>query len=98
MLAEDFRRDPGRVGRLKELINDPTLATALIALKDEAQISDVSPSSDSVESVRRLSWLSGYNNAIDLLLSLAEPLPVEQPEPEPTWGVSPREFTVNAKG
>ena len=87
MLAETFRADTGRVGRLKDLLNDPTLATALICVKDEACISDVSQSSDPVESVRRLSWLCGYDQAVALLLSLAEPLPVESPEPEPTWGV-----------
>jgi hypothetical protein len=93
MLAETFRADPGRVGRLRELLNDPTLATALIVVKDEARLTDVHSGADPVESVRRLSWLGGYNQAVDLLLSLAEPLPVETPEPEPTWGIRKEEFS-----
>lgn len=89
MLAETFRADAGRVGRLKDLLNDPTMALAIVVLKDAAVISDVSVSSDPTASVRKLSELCGRNATIDLLLELAEPLPVETPEPEPTWGVDP---------
>ncbi len=92
MLAETFRADPGRTGRLKDLLNDPTMALALVVLKDEAQVSDVPMLSDPTASVRHLSKLSGSNDTINLLLSLAEPLPVETPEPEPTWGINKEEF------
>lgn len=83
MLSEVFRASPERVGRMRELLNDPTLAAAIVTLKDESVIDDVPRSSDPVESVRRLSWLCGYDAAINLLLTLAEPLPVPEPEEQP---------------
>ncbi len=93
MLPETFRADPGRVGRMRDLLNDPTLALALVVLKDDSQVLDVPESSDPIASARRLSYLSGGIAKVDLLLSLAEPLPVEAPEPEPDWGVEKNQFT-----
>lgn len=87
MTAEQFRSNAERVGRIRELLNDPTLAQAIVTLKDEAKLNDAPQSSDPVESVRRLSWLCGYDQAINLLLSLAEPLPLPEKEEEPTWGL-----------
>ncbi len=92
MLAETFRSDPGRVGRLKAILQDPTLALALVVLKDDSQVLDVPESADPIASARRLSYLAGGIAKVDLLLSLAEPLPVELPEEEPTFGVRVEDF------
>ncbi len=92
MTSELFRSDPGRVGRLKALLNDPTLALALVVLKDDSQVLDVPESADPIASARRLSYLAGGIAKVDLLLSLAEPLPVEAPEPEPEWGVDKSQY------
>jgi len=88
MLAEEFRASADRVGRIRELLQDPVLASAIVCLQDEGKfmVNDLEPVADAVASVRRLSFICGYSNAIDTLLSLAEPVIVEPPEPEPTWG------------
>jgi hypothetical protein len=85
MLSDQFRASPERVGRVRELLNDPTLAAAIVCLQDEGKfmINDLEPSADSVASVRRLSFICGYTNAIDTLLSLAAPLPVPEKDEEP---------------
>ncbi len=94
MLPETFRSDPGRVGRLRDLLNDPTLALALVVLKDDSQVLDVPETADPIASARRLSYLSGGIAKVDLLLSLAEPLPVEEPEEQPTFGVRVEDFKL----
>lgn len=87
MLAENFRSSTERVARIREILSDPIMAAAIVTLKDEAVIEDVGDNSPDIASVRRLSWLSGYNNCIDLLMSLSNPLPAPPQEEVPSWGV-----------
>lgn len=85
MLAEQFRAIALNTGRMREILQDPIFAAAIVCLKDECPVIDAE--GDAVNSVRSLSFLSGYNNAIESLLELAQPLPAQPPEEEPTWGV-----------
>ena len=91
MLAEDFRASPQRVGRMRELLSDPTFAAAIVCLQDEQPKGDVLLGSDAIESARMLSRQAGWSGAISMMLSLAEPLPTEEPEPKATWGLPEEE-------
>lgn len=92
MRADQFRSNPQYVGRMRELLSDPTLAAAIVCVKDESRLDDAPHSADPVESVRRLSWLCGYDQAINLLLSLAQPLSPPLPDEQATFGVDTSQF------
>lgn len=93
MTAETFRSSPERVGKMRELLNDPTLAEAIVCLQDSRPESDLDHlTADALVSVRVLNRQIGYDRAINLLLSLAAPLPIPEPEERPTWGVNTSQF------
>lgn len=89
MTTEQLRSNSQSVVRMREIISDPVFASAIVAVRDKGRISDVAPQSDAVSSVRQLSRIAGYNEALDELLLLSEPMPVELPDEAPTWGQSP---------
>lgn len=92
MTELEFRAAPARVGRLRELLNDPILAQAIVCVKDAESPDDVPDHSDPVASVRTLSRKSGWHGALNMLLALAEPLPPEPITEEPNYGVDLRQF------
>lgn len=73
---------------MRELLNNPTLAEAIVCIKDEPII-DAPAGSEAIVSVRLLSSGAQKNDVINTLLSLAEPMPVQAPEPPPTWAAKP---------
>jgi hypothetical protein len=88
MTADIFRSSAERVGRMRELLQDPVFAAAIVCLQDERPSPVVARNADAIESVRVQSRLEQHDADVNLLLSLAEPpLIEEQPEEEPTWGV-----------
>jgi len=92
MTSDEFRASSWRVGRIRELLNDPTLAQAIVCVKESESTEDVPPHSDPVASVRALSRKAGWHGAIDTLLSLAEPLPLLPVEETATFGVDISKF------
>lgn len=95
MTTDRFRASAERVGRMKELLSDPVLALAIVCLRDSELPEDVTDHSDPVASVRVLSRKSGWHGAITELLSLAEPLPLQQANEEATYGVDKRQFNLD---
>lgn len=77
---------------MKQLLADPILALAIVSLRDSELPQDAPSHSDAITSVRILSYKSGWHEAINTLLSLGEPLPVEVPEEEPTYGIDRSKF------
>lgn len=75
-----------RVAAFRTLLNDPNLADAIVVLRDESPIVDAIDNADPVASVRLLSRNFGHNQAIEILLSLAEPLPPPPQEEVATFG------------
>lgn len=94
MNATTFRSHSERVSKMRELLSDPTLAQAIVVLRDEMPQGDVHDSADALSSVRKLARQSGYILAIDTFLSLAEPLAPDIPEVEPSWGVDLSKFEL----
>lgn len=92
MNAVEFRRSAERVGRMRELLNDPTLAEAIVCLRDDRPIEDAIDHADPVMSVRLLSRYFGYHDAIFALLRLAEPEEPTPAEPPENFGVNLSEF------
>lgn len=92
MTAERFRASAERVGRMRDLLNDAVLAQAIVCLKDERPDPALPIGADAIASVRVQAKLEQHEAAVNLLLSLAEPLPVNEPEPEPTYGVDLAQF------
>jgi len=80
---------------MKELLNDPILAQAIVCLKDERPDPAVPLSADAIASVRIQAKLEQHDADVNLLLSLAEPLPVEPPEEEPTYGIDKTKFNLD---
>lgn len=70
---------------MREILNDPTMQEALMALHDSNLPSEPDDSEEAIASVRRHSRAAGFNNAIAMLLSLANAVPVAMPEEEPTY-------------
>lgn len=93
MTAAEFRSSPVRVAAARELLNDPTFATMLVVLRDERPDLDDSLAGDAVGSVRILNRAFGHDNAVNTLLSLAEPLPPEPEQPMETFGVPLSQLT-----
>lgn len=92
MTAETFRSNPVLVAEMRELLNNSTLAQAIVVLKTESPIADVPYTADPIVSVRALEHVKEREATIDLLLSLAEPLRPQPREESATWGVDPSLF------
>ncbi len=97
MTVVDFRSNPVLVGALKALlISDngqaSVLAQAVVAVQNEKPAPNVPEGSPDIASTRRLSRIAGYEESLELLLSCAEPMPVQVEEERPTFGVNPADF------
>jgi hypothetical protein len=79
---------------MRELLNDPTLAEAIVVLRDERPVVDAIDTAPDNVSVRLLSRAYGHDNAIALFLSLSEPLPSEREELQQTFGAKLDEITM----
>lgn len=76
---------------MSELLQHPTLAEAIVVLKDEPHL-DAPLGSEAIESVRLLSSGAQKADVINTLLSLAVPMPVAPPDAQPTFGVDLSQF------
>jgi hypothetical protein len=90
--STQFRSSSVRVAAFRELLKDPTLAEAIVCLRDEQPIADAADGADPVVSVRLLSRIFQHNLTIETLLSLGEPLPVQQPDETATFGIDLSRF------
>lgn len=93
MLAIDFRRSSERVAAFRELLQNPIFAEAIVVLRDEKPSATVPAGADAYERSAALGRIEQHDNAIDLLLSLAESLPPEPREEETNWGIDPTAFS-----
>jgi hypothetical protein len=93
MLSLDFRKSPERVSAWRELLtNNPTVADVLVCLRDERPLATVPNGADALDRAAALARLEQHDTDYNLLLSLAEPLPPEPEQEEPTWGVDKSKF------
>lgn len=95
MTSLQFRSSPERVGAFRELLQNSTFAEAIVCLRDERPNPSVPAGSDALESVRALARLEQHDTDVNLLLSLAEPLPTEPVEEDETWGVDRSKFPAS---
>lgn len=98
MNIQQFRSNEGLVAEMAQLFNHPTFLQALITLKDGNPVQDVPIGSPELSSVRELSRMAGYNEAISTLLSLSVPINPPHEEEMPTYGVEeqpPPGFNLN---
>jgi hypothetical protein len=70
------------VQRMREILSDPTMQEALMALHDSNLPSEPNDNEEAIASVRRHSRAAGFNNAIAALLTLGDLVPVPMPEEE----------------
>src|SRR6266446_2413688 len=97
MTVTQFRSNPILVGAMRELLQGdgsvPTvLAQAIVAVQNEKPMFDADDLHPEIESVRRLSRIAQHEEVITLLLSCAEPMPEQQVDEEPTFGVRKQDF------
>lgn len=85
MTADRFRSNPERVAAFRELLNNPILAEAIVVLKDEKPSASVDNGADALDRAAALARLEQHDADVNLLLSLAEPLPAEPKEEPMTW-------------
>jgi hypothetical protein len=97
MTAYSFKSSPERVGAMRELIENSILAEAIVCLRDERPSGDAPDHADALASVRLLSRQAGHDAVINLLLSLAEPVPPEPEEEAPNWGIDETKFKLQPK-
>jgi hypothetical protein len=97
MTAYQFRSSADRVGAMRELIQNSVLVDAIVCLKDERPSGDAPDHADALASVRLLSRQAQHDAVINLLMSLAEPLPPEPVEEQPDWGVDATKFKLQPK-
>ncbi len=88
------------VAAMREMIGvsgqEPTvLAQAIVAVQSDRLVLDAKDDQPDIVSVRLLSRAAERQDVISDLLSCAEPLPVEQQEEKPTFGVDPSQFDLN---
>lgn len=87
MTILQFRSNSIYTARLREILSDETFQLALMTLRDsntplESSDEDAEPE---VASVRRLSRVAGFNNAIATLLDMGQPTTPPPQEEEPTY-------------
>jgi hypothetical protein len=93
MTSFEFRQLPERVGAWRKLLSEnPLVADAIVCLKDEKPSATVPPGSDALDRAAALAKLEQHDADVNLLLSLAEPLPPELPPEEELWGVDREKF------
>jgi hypothetical protein len=97
MTSFDFRSSPERVGAMRELIQNTVLAEAIVCLKDSRPPTKVPSGADGLDRAEILGRIQQHEADIDLLLSLAEPLPPEPAEEPPDWGVDETKFNLQPK-
>lgn len=83
MSSDQFREIAENVVALRELLQNPVLAQAIVVLQDEQPKGDTE--GDFIASVRKLSRISGWSDCIATLLELAEPLPPPPKQDEEPW-------------
>jgi hypothetical protein len=89
MTADQFRSSTERVTEWRELLaSNPLVAQVIVVLRDEKPSAIVAPGSDALDRAAALARLEQHETDVNLLLSLAEPLPVETPDEDPTWGLT----------
>lgn len=76
---------------MREILSDETFQLALITIKDsnmplEGKNED---KDEAIASVRRLSRIAGFNNAIVMLLGMGIPVPAKEVEEQPTYEPEP---------
>lgn len=77
---------PGYTQRMREILQDPVMQEAIMSLRDSNEPRELElEDADAVASVRRHSRGVGFNNALGILVALANPLPRQDPELEPTY-------------
>lgn len=79
------------------LTSHPIVAEVLVCLKDEKPSAAVPSGSDALDRAAALAKIEQHEKDVDILLSLAEPLPVEPVEEEPTFGVDKSQFLPQTK-
>jgi hypothetical protein len=99
MTVEEFRSNPVLVGAMRDLIkgdgtNPTVLAQAIVAVQNEKPSRDAKDNEPEIVSVRRLSRIAQHDEVINLLLSCGEPLPTEEEEERPLFGVNPQDYVV----
>lgn len=93
MTAFEFRRNADLVAGWRELLaTNPVVAHVMVVLKDEKPSATVPPGSDALDRAAALAKLEQHELDVDLLLSLAEPLPPELPEEQANFGVDISKF------
>lgn len=91
MTAIEFRRSPERVTAWRELLaSNPLVAQVLVVLQDEHPPTSAPMGTDALDRAAMLASVEQHKSDYNLLLSLAEMLPVEAPEEEMTWGQTPK--------
>lgn len=85
MTAAQFRSSTELTARFRELLNDAVMQQAIIILRDGRVPVDPRPGAEAIESVRMLSQMVGADSAINMLLSLADPLEPEVPILTEDW-------------
>lgn len=85
MTSDQFRASSENVVALRELLQNPVLAQAIVVLQDESPKGDRPLACDAIESVRWLSRGAGWSDCIRTLLELAEPLPAPPKQDEMPW-------------
>lgn len=70
---------------MRELLADETMQEALLSLVDSNRPKLVADTSEAIVSVRQQSFASGYDQAIQDLLSLREPIPAPPVQEETSY-------------
>lgn len=83
--SEKFRASDAKVEGFRQLLQNPFFLEAIVVLKDEMPGGDVHRDAEAIASVRVLSGQTGWASAVNMLLSLAEPLPTEPAEEQATF-------------
>lgn len=84
----EFRKNPVKIARMREILDDPVMQEAIIMMRDGTTIADVdNDMMDGIASVRKLSRLAGAHEAVECLFKLTQPYQEPQSMPEETWGV-----------
>lgn len=91
MTLLEWRKSGERRSLAIDMLNQPTMQEMLAVIEAENPARRIGKLSDGFEATLKTGEIKGFQLALDMLRSMAEPLPIPQQDIPITWGVEPPE-------
>ena len=87
MTLLDWRKNPERLSMALDMLNQPTMHEMLAVMEAEHPAKQQRAVADGFGATRVLGQIEGFQEALNMLRSFAEPLPTQAEDVPTTWNV-----------